>query len=252
MKLNTIYNEDCLEGMKKIPDSSVDMILCDLPYGTTNCSWDTILSFDLLWEQYSRITKKNSPIVLFGAEPFSTLVRMSNLKQYKYDWYWKKNYATGFIFSKYQPMRSIETISVFCKGTNLYNPQGIYEVKNPKVSIRKKESEDSVYKLNSLYGKEYVTKWAGYPINVLEFAKETKNRFHPTQKPTDLFDYLIKTYTKKADIVLDNCMGSGTTAISCLNTERNFIGYEQDKTYYEKSLIRIAAHKKLMESQATK
>lgn len=238
MKVNTIFNEDCLKGMERLPDESIDAIICDLPYGTTACSWDTIIPFDQLWEQYLRITKPNSPIVLFGAEPFSTMIRMSNLKQYKYDWYWEKNTVTGFTFAKHQPMRSIETISVFCKGKALYQPQGVYEVP-PTVMKRKEEKGESLYNSVSLSKKEYVSALSGYPNNILKFSKEKKDTFHPTQKPVDLLEYLVKTYTNEGDIILDNCMGSGSTAIACLNTKRSFIGFEKDPTYYQKSLERI-------------
>ncbi|EMF0536128.1 site-specific DNA-methyltransferase [Enterococcus hirae] len=221
--------------MARIPDESIDCIICDLPYGTTACHWDTILPFDQLWEHYQRITKKQAMIVLFGAEPFSSLLRMSNLKQYKYDWYWEKNTVTGFAFAKYQPMRAIETISVFSKGKVIYYPQGIYE-KKPEVR-RKRTHKETIYGDKGL-SSDYVSTITGYPRNVLKFPKET-NTFHPTQKPVGLIEYLIKTYTKKGDIVLDNCMGSGTTAVACLNTERYYIGFEINAEYYQQSLIRI-------------
>jgi DNA modification methylase len=238
IQTNTIYNENCLEGMKRIPDGSIDTIICDLPYGTTACSWDVILPFDQLWEQYRRVIKENGAIVLFGAEPFSTLLRSSNLKEYKYDWYWEKNSATGFAFAKYQPMRSIETISVFCKGTSPYFPQGLVPLKQPRRRIRHDSNDDSLYS-KTLSGIEYIQKYSGYPKNVLRFKKDSKNRLHPTQKPVTLLEYLIKTYTKEDEIVLDNCMGSGSTAIACLNTGRRYIGFELSRTYYEKSLQRI-------------
>lgn len=239
IQTNTIYNENCLEGMKRIPDGSIDAIICDLPYGTTACSWDVIIPFEQLWEQYRRVIKKNGAIVLFGAEPFSTLLRSSNLKEYKYDWYWEKNIATGFAFSKYQPMRSIETISVFCKGTPAYYPQGLVLLEKPKVRIRNDQKEDSVYNSKSLSGKKYIQKYSGYPKNVLRFKKDTKDCFHPTQKPVGLLEYLIRTYTKENELVLDNCMGSGTTAIACINTNRKYIGFELNNNYYKKALQRI-------------
>lgn len=240
MKLDVIYNEECLAGMKKIPDQSIDAIICDLPYGTTACSWDTIIPFDKLWEQYNRITKKDSPIALFGAEPFSTMVRMSNLKDYRYDWYWEKNTATGFAFAKYQPMRSVETISVFYKEAARYFPQGLFPVRNPKLEKRAvRTSAEDIYNSKALSENQYMQELTGYPNNVLKFSKESKGCFHPTQKPVALLEYLVKTYTQEGDVVLDNCMGSGTTAIACLNTNRSFIGFEQDKNYFEKSLDRI-------------
>lgn len=235
---NTIYLEDCLEGMKRIPDASVDAIICDLPYGTTACSWDNILPWEDLWREYLRVIKENSAIVLFGAEPFATQLRMSNLKHYKYDWYWIKNNATGFTFAKSQPMRSVETISVFSKGTAAYYPQGLQRVKKPQIQVRK-VGEDTVYKTDSLEGKEFVQEYTGFPNNVLRFNKDTTNIFHPTQKPVALLEYLIKTYSKKGDIILDNCMGSGTTAVACLNTDRYFIGFETDAAYYVRAVERI-------------
>lgn len=239
MEYNTIYFEDCLEGMKKIPDESIDAIICDLPYGTTACSWDEVLPWDKLWESYLRIAKKDTPIVLFGAEPFSTSLRMSNFKLYKYDWYWLKNNVTGFTFAKTQPMRCVETISVFSKGTPNYYPQGLIALKQPKTAIRK-ESKENIYAHNGgLSGKEYTQTITGYPNHVLKFPKETKHTFHPTQKPVALLEYLVKTYTKPGEIVLDNCMGSGTTAIACLNTDRQFIGFETNEKYYKQSLERI-------------
>ncbi|WP_165007504.1 site-specific DNA-methyltransferase [Enterococcus sp. ZJ1668] len=238
IQLDTIYFEDCLIGMEKIEDNSIDLILCDLPYGTTACSWDTILPWDKLWKNYLRVTKENSAIVLFGAEPFSTQLRMSNWKNYKYDWYWIKNTATAFTLAKKQPMRSVETISVFSKGTPSYYPQGLEKIKTPESQMRK-YSEGTVYESKYLAGKEYVQEFTGYPNNVLRFDKESKNTFHPTQKPVKLLEYLVKTYSKKGEIVLDNCMGSGTTAIACINTDRHFIGFETNGDYYTRAIDRI-------------
>lgn len=238
IQLDTIYFEDCLIGMEKIEDNSIDLILCDLPYGTTACSWDTILPWDKLWKNYLRVTKENSAIVLFGAEPFSTQLRMSNWKNYKYDWYWIKNNATAFTLAKKQPMRSVETISVFSKGTPSYYPQGLEKIKTPESQMRK-FSEGTVYESKSLAGKEYIQEFTGYPNNVLRFDKESKNTFHPTQKPVKLLEYLVKTYSKKGEVVLDNCMGSGTTAIACINTDRHFIGFETNVEYYIKAIDRI-------------
>ncbi|OQO89238.1 cytosine methyltransferase [Enterococcus casseliflavus] len=238
IQLNKIYNEDCLEGMKKIADQSIDAIICDLPYGTTACSWDTILPFDLLWEQYQRIIKSKGAIVLFGAEPFSTQLRLSNFQNYKYDWYWIKNIATGFTFAKTQPMRSVETISVFSFQTPHYYPQGLERIKGLKPTIRK-PSEDRIYSAEGLSGKKYIQEYTGYPNNILRFDKESKWGFHPTQKPVALLEYLVKTYTKENEIILDNCMGSGTTAIACLNTNRQFIGFETNIEYYQKAVERI-------------
>ncbi|MGX7197961.1 DNA-methyltransferase [Enterococcus olivae] len=239
IQLNKIFNEDCLKGIKKIDDHTIDAIICDLPYGTTACSWDTILPFELLWAEYKRVIKPNGAIVLFGAEPFSTQLRMSNFKHYKYDWYWIKNIVTGFTFARTQPMRSVETISVFAYGTANYYPQGLSLVKNPKPEVRK-PSKEGVYSLNDLTKKAYTKEYEGYPNNVLRFDKESKWTFHPTQKPVALLEYLVKTYTKIGEVVLDNCMGSGTTAIACLNTDRKFIGFETNAEYFKQSQKRIS------------
>lgn len=239
MEINTIFNEDCLKGMERLPNESIDAIICDLPYGTTACSWDTILPFDELWEQYRRLIKKDGAIVLFGAEPFSTALRASNLKEYKYDWYWVKNTATGFAFAKKQPMRSVETISVFSKGTPRYYPQGLVPIRNPQVKTRRNPDKSDIYHSESLAMKGYIQEFSGYPNNVLKFNKESKHCFHPTQKSVELLEYLIRSYTNKNDLVLDNCMGSGTTAIAAINTERRYIGFEMNESYYKNSLKRI-------------
>lgn len=236
MELDKIYLEDCLTGMSKIPDGSIDCVICDLPYGTTACSWDTIIPFKELWKQYNRIVKDNAPIVLFGAEPFSTLLRMSNIKNYKYDWYWLKNNVTGFSFAKTQPMRQIETISVFGKSTPNYYPQGLTKIEK-KVEKRNEKSDTIISK--TLKEKSFIQEYTGYPKNVLRYDKEVKGTFHPTQKPVSLLEYLIKTYTKENEVVLDNCMGSGTTAIACVNTNRRFIGFETNEEYYRQALERI-------------
>lgn len=236
MELDKIYLEDCLTGMSKIPDGSIDCVICDLPYGTTACSWDKIIPFEELWKQYNRIVKDNAPIVLFGAEPFSTLLRMSNIKNYKYDWYWLKNNVTGFSFAKTQPMRQIETISVFGKSTPSYYPQGLTKIEKKVQKIN--EKSDTIIS-KTLKEKSFIQEYTGYPKNVLRYDKEVKGTFHPTQKPVSLLEYLIKTYTKENEVVLDNCMGSGTTAIACVNTNRRFIGFETNEEYYRQALERI-------------
>ena len=203
-----LYKGNCLEVMDTIPDKSVDLILCDLPYGTTDCKWDSIIPFDLLWSQYNRIVKDNGAIVLFSAQPFTTKLIHSNIKNFKYCWYWKKNNVTGFCFAKYQPMRNVEDICVFYKKTPTYNPQGLIKVDNPKV--RQSISRvNGIFKDNTLT-KPYKTNYTNYPKHILEFNQD-KDRVHPTQKPVKLLEYLIKTYTNEGDTVLDNCMGSGST-----------------------------------------
>ena len=231
-----LHQGDCLELMKDIPDGSIDMILCDLPYGTTECKWDSIIPLDKLWEQYMRIIKENGVVVLTSAQPFTTKLIESNRKHYKYNWYWLKNMVTGFCFAKYQPMRKVEDVCVFYKKMPKYNPQGLVEIKNPKPKVRKKmERNDWIYR-DTLNG-EFTPQWTNYPNNVLEFKSE--RGYHPTQKPVSLFEYLIKTYTDEEMVVLDNCMGSGTTGVACVNTNRRFIGMELDEKYFNIARQRI-------------
>lgn len=233
---NTIYNTDCIVAMQQLKPQSIDMILCDLPYGTTDCRWDSIIPFDLLWREYERIIKPNGAIVLTAAQPFTTKLITSNQKLFRYCWYWVKNQPTGFTFAKYQPMRRVEDICVFYKSPPIYNPQGLKAIANPKAE-RKQLKEDSIYKMSSLLN-EYTQRFTGYPNNVLEF-KCQREGLHPTQKPVALFEYLIKTYTNEGDIVLDNTAGSGTTAIACDNTNRNFILVEIGEVYCKTAYDRI-------------
>ena len=235
---------DCLELMKDIPDGSVDMILCDLPYGTTACKWDTIIPFEPLWEQYERVIKDNGAIVLFGSEPFSSHLRLSNQKLYKYDWVWEKDNATNFLNKRYQPGKITENICVFGKMATSYSKKGNMKY-NPQFS------EGKAYCIKSgLQGRvnavvrskvsDVVTDNSGYryPNNILKFNRD-KDKVHPTQKPVALLEYLIKTYTNESDIVLDNCMGSGSTGVACKNLNRNFIGIELDETYFNIAKERI-------------
>ena len=230
---------DCLELMKNIPDKSVDMFLCDLPYGTTQCKWDTTISIPELWQEYNRIIKDNGAIVLFGVEPFSSQLRMGNLKNFKYDWVWLKSRPTGHLNAKKQPMRAYEIISVFYKKQCTYNPQGLIEGEfdnnNP--------SKGSKVKGEFVYGQERnnfgVSKYTNYPKNVLQYPNPNHNTLHSTQKPVDLLEYLIMTYTNEGETVLDNCMGSGSTGVACVNTSRNFIGFELDEHYFEIAKKRI-------------
>lgn len=229
---------DCLELMKDIPDKSIDMILCDLPYGTTACKWDNVIPFEPLWEQYKRIIKDNGAIVLFGSEPFSSYLRISNIKWYKYDWVWSKNRGTGFQIVKYRPLCSHENIIIFCKKTPVYNPQ-MRERDKPRISQNKGTTRQMVISK----GKEYLGKIAldkKFPITVLEFPNNNqKYKLHPTQKPVALLEYFIKTYTNENETVLDNCMGSGSTGVACINTNRNFIGIELDEDYFNIAKDRI-------------
>lgn len=238
MELNKIYNEDCLEGMKRIPDKSVDMILCDLPYGTTVSKWDTVIPFDLLWEQYERVIKENGAIVLTASQPFTSALVMSKPELFKHEWIWNKKIGSNFLQSKNHPLKIHESILVFGKGNKYYPIM-------TKGKMRWKGS-DKAYDDGGVIGSYQKTKTKNdlyYPKSIIEISNANrKNKIHPTQKPVPLFEYLIKTYTNEGETVMDNCMGSGTTAIACMNTERNFIGFELDKTYYEKSLERIKNH----------
>lgn len=228
---------DCLELMKDIPDKSIDMILCDLPYGTTQCKWDSIIPFENLWEQYNRIIKNNGAICLFGQEPFSSTLRLSNLKNFKYDWIWDKVKGTGFLNAKRQPMRNHEIISVFYKKQCTYNPQKTFGHKL-KQSYRRKELQTEVY--GEMKNDYFYSSTERYPRSIQVFSTDTQNSsLHPTQKPVALCEYFIKTYTNENETVLDNCMGSGTTGVACVNTNRNFIGFESDNKYFKIAKERI-------------
>ena len=228
---------DCLELMKTIDDKSVDMILCDLPYGTTKCKWDIVLPFDKLWEQYNRIIKDNGAVVLFGIEPFSSELRISNLKNYRYDYVWKKNKGTGFLNANRMPLRSHEMISVFYKKLPQYNKQMRCGFK--PYSITRKDVKRNLYGNYKVVANTSVD-GERYPISILEFpCVNRKNRMHPTQKPVALLEYLIRTYTNEYDIVLDNCMGSGSTGVACKNLNRGFIGIEKDDNYFNIAKNRI-------------
>lgn len=231
---------DCLELMNEIPDKSVDLILTDLPYSTTKCSWDVLIQFDDLWKQHNKIIKDNGAIVLFGQEPFSSMLRLSNLKDYKYDIYWEKERLTNINQVKRRVGKTVETISVFYKKQCTYNPQMIkYEgkprtnkVKNGKMGILTDQDEKKPFEYND-------TGWR-YPTQVWKFQRDClKSNLHPTQKPVALLEALIKTFSNEGDTILDSCMGSGSCGEAALNTGRNFIGIELDKNYFKISQERI-------------
>ena len=228
-----LYNGDCLEIMKNIADKSVDMILCDLPYGTTACKWDIIIPFDKLWEQYERIIKDNGAIVLTASQPFTTVLNQSNLKIFRYEWIWIKNNTTGFQLANKMPLKKHENISVFYKKLPTYNPQGLqaYGKTNKRGS-----AGNGGHLANEC--NQYIQQFTNYPTQLLEFAYD-KDKLHPTQKPVALFEYLIKTYTNDGETVLDNCMGSGTTGVACQHLNRNFIGIELDENYFNIAKQRI-------------
>lgn len=238
-----LLHGDCLELMKDIPDGSVDMVLADLPYETTACKWDTIIPFEPLWEQYERVIKDNGAIVLFGSEPFSSYLRMSNIEWYRYDWIWDKVVAGGGLLANKQPLRQHENIMIFYKKQPTYNKQ-MTEPTNPNFfnTMGKNSNFGEIYsKTQSKRGSEK-RKNPTTIIAVNKFQQEcnSANRLHPTQKPLELIEYLIKTYTNEGETVLDNVMGSGSTGVACLNTGRNFIGIELDDKYFEIAKKRIS------------
>lgn len=237
LELNSIYNEECLCGMAKLESKSIDMILCDLPYGTTNCPWDSIIPFDKLWEQYERIIKDNGAIVLTASQPFTTALIMSNLKLFRYEWIWKKGkHTTGFQSANKRPLKNHENICVFYKKSPVYNPQGLLKI--PLQKVKAKKHVAGILEGATGLLKDYERSYTNYPKSVLDIPRDSNTK-HPTQKPLRLFEYLILTYTCKNDVVLDNCMGSGTTAIACINTQRNFVGFELDINFYHYALSRI-------------
>jgi site-specific DNA-methyltransferase (adenine-specific) len=231
---------NCLEVMKGIEDKSIDMILCDLPYGTTACSWDTIIPFEPLWTQYKRIIKDNGAIVLTASQPFTSKLVMSNLGMFKYEWIWEKAGVTGFANAKKQPLRCYEDVLIFCKKATNYNPVGLRRANSIKKNGASVGGEALRTNTNSDKGKgrlrtagaSYVQEWTNYPKQIIK-GFDTKDNHHPTQKPVALFEYLIKTYTSEGDTVLDNCAGSGTTAIACIKNNRNYILIEKEAKYIE-------------------
>ena len=235
---NHIYNTDCIAGMSLIPDGAVDMILTDLPYGVTACPWDSLLPLEELWAQYWRVLKEDGAVVLTACQPFTTTLIQSQRRFFRYCWYWQKNQVTGFPFARFQPMRCVEDILVFYRKAPDYQPQGLVELPASKAKkLRKKAaSAGEVYKGDSLL-KEYTTRYTGYPRNLLSFPCQREG-LHPTQKPVDLFAYLIRTYTRPGQLVLDSCMGSGTTAVAAIREGRDYIGFELDARYHRTAVER--------------
>ena len=229
----TLLQGDCLELMKQVPDKSIDLILCDLPYGTTQNKWDTVIPFDKLWAQYNRIIKDNGAILLFSQMPFGANLIMSNPKMFRYEWIWEKTMATGHLNAKKMPLKKHENIMVFYKHLPTYNPQGLIELE--EAISRQKTCPTSNY---GKCDKPYKATHTNYPTDILEY-KHDKEKLHPTQKPVALLEYLIKTYTNEGDTVLDNCMGSGSTGVACKNTNREFIGMELDEKYFNIAKERI-------------
>jgi site-specific DNA-methyltransferase (adenine-specific) len=236
-----LMHGNCLVEMANIPDHSVDMILCDLPYGTTACSWDNVIPFEPLWEHYWRVLKANGAVVLFGSEPFSSHLRVSQIKHFKYDWVWHKPKGTGHLNAKKMPMNDYETISVFYQKQCVYLPQ--FSMGHAPYKNKAGKDHSSSSSMTDCYGSytNYREDNDGrrYPKRVIDFPVVERGTLHPTQKPVPLLEYLIKTYTNEEETVLDNCMGSGSTGVACLNTRRNFIGIEKEGKYFKIAKKRI-------------
>lgn len=232
-----LWKGEFLEKVKEIPDGFIDCIIMDLPYGTTRCSWDVIIPFEPMWEQCNRIIKDNGAIVLFGTEPFSSQLRLSNLKNYKYDWIWDKIKGTNFLNANRQPLRHHELISVFYGKQCTYNPQKTYGHKKKK-SYRSRNLQTDVYgEMKNDYTYESTQR---HPRSIQVFPTDTRNSsLHPTQKPVALMEFLVKTYTDPGERVLDGCMGSGTTGVACINTGRKFIGIEKEEKYFKTAKERL-------------
>jgi site-specific DNA-methyltransferase (adenine-specific) len=249
-----IYHGDCLEIMPTLEDKSVDMIMCDLPYGTTACHWDSIIPFEPLWAQYKRLIKDNGAIVLTASQPFTSALVMSNPKWFKYEWVWEKSRATGHVHAKNKPMKIHENIAVFSGGTTVhaiqserrmtYNPQGL---KDCDITIKQSSPSEVVMGDRKGRNKTFKQVKTGYPTSIIEIPSISAN-IHPTQKPVALFEYLIRTYTNEGDTVLDNCAGSFTTAIACMNTNRQYICIEKDDKYFEIGKNRIENHQPLLQA----
>lgn len=243
MSKATLLQGDCLELMNWIPDSSIDMVLSDLPYGTTRCRWDAPINLQELWEQYRRVVKENGAIALFSAQPFTTELISSNKAMYRYEWIWRKTQPSGFMNAKKMPLRTHENIEIFYRKPPTYNPQMTHgHQRKTATAYGTRESDGS-----SCYGREErnytYDSTDRYPVDVLQYSTGDKaKRLHPTQKPVDLLEYLVKTYTNPGETVLDNCMGAGSTGVACLNTGREFVGIELDPEYYQIAKERIEQH----------
>ena len=238
----TLIHGDCLEKMKDISDASIDMVLCDPPYGTTACKWDTIIPLEPMWKELRRIIKPNGAILLFGNQPFTSILGASNASELQYSWHWDKEHATGHLNAKKRPMKRFEDILVFYKKQPTYNAQGlIYSPKN-MVNSDSHVARGGDNKTSTVSGglkKEYQQEYTNWPRDILTFKSENGNKMHPTQKPVPLLEYLIKTYTNEGETVLDFTMGSGSTGVACKNLKRNFIGIEKEENYFNIAKKRI-------------
>lgn len=230
-----LLSGDCLERLKELPDNSVDMVLADLPYGTTACKWDTVIPFEPLWAELNRVCKPNAAMCMFGSEPFSSALRMSNIKRFRYDWIWRKNTPSNFLSVNHRPMTIYEICSVFSNERHAYFPQGLVEI-NKTVTVPDNR-KNAMFIAKGKPRLARVQRFTNYPRNILEFPKDGK--LHTSQKPVALLEYLIKTYTNEGETVLDPTMGSGSTGVACLNTGRRFIGIEREPEYLEIAKARI-------------
>ena len=246
-----VYQGDCLALLQRMPEQSIDMILCDLPYGMTNCKWDSVLPLEELWKLYNRVAKERAAIVLTSSQPFTSNLVMSNIKHFRYEWIWEKAVVSNFQLSKKMPLKVHEEICVFYRAAPTYNPQNLVRLETPRKSNNKSRVESKLGHFHT-WNANYLSEWAEYPSSIIRFKVE-KRGLHPTQKPIMLMQYLIRTYTKEGDLVLDNCMGSGTTGIAALTTGRRFVGMELDEKYYSmarKQLTKLRNWGALPESKA--
>jgi len=236
LELNKVYCGDCLEVMNGIDDKNIDMILCDLPYGMTQCKWDSQINLSELWKQYNRIMSDNCTVALFGSNPFASMLIISNIKLFKYEWIWQKNRATGHLNAHRMPMKEHENIIIFYN-TTCYNPQGLL----PYNKIVKRGHNGDNYGIS---GTENLQKFTNYPRSILKFSSDFP-KMHPTQKPVELCEYLIKTYTNEGETVLDNCCGSGTTGVAAKNLHRNYILIEKEEKYCQIAEERLQNYRKV-------
>jgi len=240
-----LMHGDCLEVMAAIPDGSVDMILCDLPYGTTACKWDTVIPFEPLWAHYKRIAKRNAAIVLTASQPFTSALVMSNMRDFRYCWVWDKQVGRGHLVAKKRPMARHEDVAVFYRAAPSYIPQMVMKAKPEKGSAVERSRTTICGGVTTGDKNATVMRTHSYPQTILSIGSESnKGKSHPTQKPVALMEYLIRTYTHEGETVLDNCMGSGTTGVACANTNRRFIGIEKDPTYFATAARRIVSASK--------
>jgi len=244
----TLYLGDCLDIMPRLPARSVDLILCDLPYGTTACAWDSVIPFEPLWREYRRVLKQGGVVVLTAAQPFTTAVIASNLQGFKYCWYWDKKAVTGFANAKLQPLRCVEDVIVFYDSKPTYNPQGLVRISKTRANsatvggdtVRENTAASSGKGSLRTAGAEYVQEFTNYPKQLLEISRD-RDKLHPTQKPVALMEYLVRTYTNPGNLVLDNTMGSGTTGVAAVKLGRKFIGIEIEPKYFDIACRRIQA-----------